>query len=323
MLLSAAYIDGIVGQTTGTGSTPVFIDNTGKLGTTNSTSGTYVQTVEADMGSATASSGTIFLHASTAGANSGATISFTASTDVINLNTTDSSSNVTIGTNAGGINVINGTFNTSVGSNSLNLANGASDNTALGYAALNNLVSGTENTAIGFNAGSNLTSNESNNIYINNEGVTAESNTIRIGPSGTGAQTSCYIQGIANSTVVGSAVFVTAAGQLGVLASLRHLKENIINVDVEENHQIVTNLSPKQFNFINDETKTPMYGLIVDEVEPIAPNLIVKNNDVPVSIKYQELNILLLAEVQRLNTIIDKQGKCIEELTAWKNTFQQ
>lgn len=60
-------------------------------------------------------------------------------------------------------------------------------NTALGWTALQNLTTGLHNTAIGVDSsngsGSNLTSNENYNLLLNNQGVTGESNAIRIGNS--------------------------------------------------------------------------------------------------------------------------------------------
>jgi hypothetical protein len=309
--LAATYIDGIYSQSTTTNSTLVFIDSNGKLGTSNSVAGTYVQTVEADMGSATASSGTIFLHANTAGANSGATVSFSASTDVVNLNTTDSSNNVTIGANAGGINVVNGTFNTSVGGNSLNLANGASDNTALGYDALNSLISGTGTIAIGANAGSSLTSSESNNIYIGNVGVNGESGAIRIGATGT--QVTNYQQGIRGVTPINAAipVYIATDGQLGTAPSLRSLKENIEAIDAEENRNLINKLIPRTFNYKDNHIQ--QYGFIVDEVPEVLIAYDINNK--PETIYYQHIPIILTKEIQRLGQLVDKQEQTINTLT--------
>jgi hypothetical protein len=90
------------------------------------------------------------------------------------------------------------------------------ENTALGRQALANNSTGNNNTAIGSGAGQNAT-NGSNNIYINNPGVAAESNAIRIGTQGT--QTSTFIAGINGNNLVGSPVVVDSNGQLGTGAA--------------------------------------------------------------------------------------------------------
>jgi hypothetical protein len=69
---------------------------------------------------------------------------------------------------------------------------------------LYNLLSGSSNIAIGYAAGLNYTGAESNNIIIGNPGVQGESDTIRIGTSGT--QTAAYIAGgLAIDAVTGGA----------------------------------------------------------------------------------------------------------------------
>jgi hypothetical protein len=76
-----------------------------------------------------------------------------------------------------------GDRNTGIGANALRAVTTGSQNTALGNEALLN-NSGSGNIAFGASAGSNLGTGDSN-IMIGNAGVAAESNTIRIGTSGT------------------------------------------------------------------------------------------------------------------------------------------
>ena len=64
----------------------------------------------------------------------------------------------------------------------------------------------------------------SNNIDVCNKGVAAESNTIRIGRTGT--QTNAYIAGISDATVpTGVAVIIDARGHLGTTTSSARFKE--------------------------------------------------------------------------------------------------
>jgi trimeric autotransporter adhesin len=106
-----------------------------------------------------------------------------------------------------------GSNNTAVGYSSMLGAISALDNVALGVDALTNLVGGTYNIALGTYAGSNLDGLETSDIYIGNVGVAGESNTIRIGTTGSGAgqQNSTYIAGnvtIAESLTVTDDIYI-------------------------------------------------------------------------------------------------------------------
>lgn len=107
---------------------------------------------------------------------------------------------------------------TAVGSSALNICTGP-QNTGIGRAALGRLGSGSDNIALGYFAGYSYTSSESSNIAIGNNGVLAESNTIRIGVqgSGLGQQNRAFIAGIAGVANSNSSVTTvnTSTGQLG------------------------------------------------------------------------------------------------------------
>ena len=112
-----------------------------------------------------------------------------------------------------------GIFNTATGAASLFVNETGDGNTAVGNSALSSTI------GLGFSAGTNLTTGN-NNIDIGNEGVTGESDTIRIGVQGT--QTATFIAGISGVTASGGmAVFVNTDGQLGTLTSSGRFKERI------------------------------------------------------------------------------------------------
>ncbi len=67
------------------------------------------------------------------------------------------------------------------------------DNTAVGSRALQNLRTGASNIALGCQSGSSLAGSENNTIYIGNVGAHQESQTTRLGTTGT--HTACYIAG--------------------------------------------------------------------------------------------------------------------------------
>ena len=107
-----------------------------------------------------------------------------------------------------------GTDNIFAGSGAGNLAltvGSATDNVGIGANALNSLTTGTKNVAIGSAAGTNITTG-SNNVLLDNAGIAAENQTIRIGT----AQTANYQYGIyqASSGATKEFVFVDSNQKL-------------------------------------------------------------------------------------------------------------
>ena len=111
-----------------------------------------------------------------------------------------------------------------------------------------------------------------------------------------------------------SHVFMSAAGQLGIgSSSSRKLKENIQSIvhEVPERLDALTRLNPVRFNFKNDITKSPDYGLIAEEVYEHMPELILYNAKGQIhGVRYHVLPALLLAEIIRMkkmyNSLLDR-----------------
>lgn len=107
--------------------------------------------------------------------------------------------------------------NVGVGSIALSaLTSGGGFNTCVGDGSLFQLVTGALNTCVGYSAGSSYTGAESRNIIIGNKtGTVGESNTTRIG--NTGSTTSCFIDGISGVSVANTNMVTinTVTGQLG------------------------------------------------------------------------------------------------------------
>jgi hypothetical protein len=122
---------------------------------------------------------------------------------------------------------LEGDFNTAVGEFALKINTGSS-NVGLGADALGNNFEGDSNTAVGDfslfsslgnnntalgkSAGSQLVAGD-NNLYLDNDGVATESNTVRIGDT----QEKAFIKGISGVTPAGATntVVINASGQLG------------------------------------------------------------------------------------------------------------
>lgn len=140
---------------------------------------------------------------------------------------TSGDNNTAIGTSAGHL-LTTGSSNTFLGFEAGVSATTGDANTFVGVASASRLTTGQYNIIVGAAtngaspftsaSGYNYTSSESSNILIGNLGVTAESNVLRIGTSGSsnGQQNKCYIAGIDGVNVGSVAKVVTlASDQLG------------------------------------------------------------------------------------------------------------
>lgn len=183
-------------------------------------------------------------------------------------------------------------------------------NTAVGVSALAKNTTGDNNTTIGSGAGKDLTTG-SNNIYVANVGVAAESNTIRIGTEGT--QTSTFIAGIDGVNLGSGDTVVVNAGQLGIIASSRRLKDDIR--DMGEASSRLMQLRPVTFRYKKenaDGARPLRYGLIAEEVAKVYPELVgYSTTGEAYTVRYHLMNTLLLNEVQKQNRQIQEQQKQI------------
>jgi len=238
-----------------------------------------------------------------------------------------------------------GTFNTATGDRVLfsntagsnNVGNGAtalsnntvgSDNTADGAFALVNNVTGNFNTAdgtnalvhnttgnnniaVGFSAGDNLTTGD-NNIDIGAEGVADESNTIRIGAN----QRQIFIAGIRGATTANAnaiPVLIDSAGQIGTLSSSRRFKKDI--KPMNETSEAILALKPVTFHYKNDNTGTPQFGLIAEEVAEANPDLVMRDDHGEIyTVRYEAVNAMLLNEFLKQHRMTREQEARLEQL---------
>jgi hypothetical protein len=215
------------------------------------------------------------------------------------------------------VNNSTGYFNTANGRAALFNNSTGFHNTASGFQALDDNSTGSDNIAIGFSAGTNLTTG-SFNIDIGNEGVTGESNTIRIGDSN---QTATFIAGIfgVNEGGTPSAVYINSNGQLGTMSSSRRFKKEIKPMD--QTSQSILGLTPVTFHYKSDTKGTPQFGLIAEEVAEVDPDLVVRDTQGEIySVRYEAVNAMLLNEflkehrtVQELKSTVAKQEATIAQ----------
>jgi hypothetical protein len=217
--------------------------------------------------------------------------------------------NAAIGASALLNNTIGGR-NTAIGRSALSLNTTGNFNTANGYQALFNNTTGNFNIALGSSAGASLTTGDSN-IDIGNVGFPGESATIRIG----GPQTKTFIAGIRGVTTGGTAipVLIDGSGQLGTLSSARRFKKEIQPMD--NTSEAILALKPVTFHYKSDNTNTPQFGLIAEEVAEVNPDLVVRgeNGDI-YTVRYDAVNAMLLNEFLKEHRKNEEQQATIAQL---------
>jgi uncharacterized coiled-coil protein SlyX len=202
--------------------------------------------------------------------------------------------------------------NTGIGFDALEANTTGNSNTAVGANALRN-ATGSDNIALGEGAGVAVLAGN-NNIEIGNGGANADDNTIRIGLEGT--QTQTFIAGILGSGPFGCDVTIDAVtGQLGVGAciSSERFKKDIDFMNKAS--EAIFSLKPVTFHYKNDKTNIPQFGLIAEEVAKVNPALIaVDKEGKPYSVRYQQIDAMLLNEFLKEHRTVQEQGATITQL---------
>jgi hypothetical protein len=204
--------------------------------------------------------------------------------------------------------------NTAYGFQALALNITGQINTAIGYNALFNST-GSGNIALGQGAGVNLTTGDAN-IYIGNQGVISENNTIRIGTQGT--QTATFIAGISGATVAGGiGVIIDTNGHLGTPVSSERFKDEIKPMDKAS--EAILALKPVTFRYKHelDPKGIPQFGLVAEEVEKVNPALVARDGQGKVyTVRYEAVNAMLLNEFLKQHRIVQEQQAEIKALAA-------
>ena len=190
-------------------------------------------------------------------------------------------------------------------------------NTAIGVNALFLNTSGDGNIALGQSAGQNLTTGD-HNIDIGNDGVAAESNTIRIGDA---FHTRAFIAGIRGRTTGNNnavPVLIDSVGQLGTTSSSRRFKKEIKPMDKAS--EAILGLKPVTFYYKSDGAATPQFGLIAEEVAEANPDLVVRDDNGEIyTVRYEAVNAMLLNEFLKEHRKNEEQEATIAQL---KQDFQ-
>lgn len=91
------------------------------------------------------------------------------------------------------------------------------------------------------------------------------------------------------------------------------IKENVVPISHEDCDKLL-DLKPKQYNFINDETKKKHYGLIAQHVEETYPLLVGEYDDIDdknnlfttKTVNYMELIPIMICKMQKMQEQIDE-----------------
>jgi Chaperone of endosialidase len=194
-----------------------------------------------------------------------------------------------------------GQLNTATGAFALFRNTTGAGNTALGAAALQNNSSGSGNVAVGVSAGEN---------------VTTASNVICIGADGNNVDNACYIGQIFGATSSeGTAVFINSNGRLGTATSSRRFKEEIKPMD--QASEALFALKPVTFRYKKeiDPARTSQFGLVAEEVEKVNPDLVIRDPEgKPYTVRYEQINAMLLNEFLKEHKTVQQQQAAIAEL---------
>jgi hypothetical protein len=197
-----------------------------------------------------------------------------------------------------------GDNNTAIGLSALFSNTAGAFNTAVGVEALFSNTIGNNNTALGFSAGLNQTTG-GNNVYIG-AGI----------PGVAGESDACYIGSIFGQTSAsGTPVFINSFNKLGTTTSSKRFKEEIKPMDKASKALLA--LKPVTFRYKKeiDPAGTSQFGLVAEDVEKVNPDLVVRDKEgKPYSVRYDQVNAMLLNEFLKEHRQVQEQGATITRL---------
>jgi hypothetical protein len=240
-----------------------------------------------------------------------------------NTVTTD---NVFIGRQAGySYNGTGGTYNTFVGTQAGYLQTSGQYNTYIGLQSGYNMTTGARNTIIGSFSGnqSNLDIRTASNYIVLSDGdgnpriisngsgeismntTPATGYTLTLKGAASGAQGILY--GVnAGSTftirIQGDGSIYNYYGTYGTISDAR-LKENI--VDATPKLADLMQVKVRNYNLIDDESKTKQIGVIAQELETVFPNMVTEDEDGNKAVKSAVFVPMLIKAIQELKAEFD------------------
>jgi hypothetical protein len=215
-----------------------------------------------------------------------------------------------------------GDSNNAVGSNALLVDHTGISNNAFGNDALAGNINGNSNTAIGDAA--LLACHGSSNTAIGagaGANVNTAHNAICIGSPGADVSDSFYVANVFETSIAADnlPVHIDVTGRLGTQSSSRRFKKDIVTMDKAS--ETILSLRPVTFHYKTDTKGTPQFGLIAEQVAKVNPALVLPDKEgKPYSVRYDQVNAMLLNEFLKEHKKVEEQQATIVEL---KSTVAQ
>ena len=117
------------------------------------------------------------------------------------------------------------------------------------------------------------------------------------------------------SGVTNTSRIVSNTGQLGTFSSSRRFKHDIKPMDKAS--EAILSLKPVAFHYKDDTKNIPCFGLIAEEVAVVDPTLVIRDEKgAPFTVRYDQINAMLLNEFLKGHRKVEQQQATIAELKA-------
>src|SRR5207248_654582 len=105
-------------------------------------------------------------------------------------------------------------------------------------------------------------------------------------------------------------VVIDSAGQLGTTSSSARFKNEIKPMNTAS--EAILALKPVTFHYTSDNTNTPQFGLIAEEVAKVNPDLVVRDENGEIyTVRYDAVNAMLLNEFLKEHRKVEQQEAAI------------
>jgi hypothetical protein len=123
------------------------------------------------------------------------------------------------------------------------------------------------------------------------------------------------------TVAAGVGVIIDATGHLGTTTSSARFKTQIHPMGHDSDS--ILSMQPVSFRYKKEvaDNSVAQFGLVAEEVEKVAPDLVVRDDDgKPYSVRYEAVNAMLLNEFLKEHEKVEAQKKALEEQA---NTIQR
>src|SRR4029077_526457 len=128
------------------------------------------------------------------------------------------------------------------------------------------------------------------------------------------------IHGLPTSNAASSlTILIDSNNVLGTAPSSRRFKHDIKPIDKVS--EALYTLKPISFIYNSDDSGTTLYGLIAEDVAKVNTSLVVSLGGKPFTVKYDQVNMLLLNEFLKEHKKVEEQQASIRELKSEMQTM--